>query len=307
MIWRTFKVTLDVAAYFARKLMDVLIRVSQKAVVLLLVATIFTVGSLATTISAGLFGLAASLVENATELRTVRRSHQVDVANRDRQIAELTDERTRLRRSNGNLAASNRQMRSSNDRLIATGARQREVSARLLQSSQDNVAANRQLRQELASVRARPAVVAVTDDVVYRGRRMRLTAAVSDTRDRVTRRVTRSSAQNIGSMAGESIPFWGIAIVVAATSWELADSCNLMTDLYELDVAMNPENAIDTTEVCGLRVPTKEELWAQVRKSPGAIWGEMKGMYTGLAEFEVGDAIRSSWTGSRDWVGGFFE
>ena len=80
-----------------------------------------------------------------------------------------------------------------------------------------------------------------------------------------------------------------------------------MTDLYELDVAMNPENAIDTTEVCGLRVPNKEELWAKVKESPGAIWAEMKAMYAGLADIEFGSAMRNSWNGSRDWVGSFFE
>ena len=47
-----------------------------------------------------------------------------------------------------------------------------------------------------------------------------------------------------------------------------------MRDMHALEVAFNPDLANDPSvdEVCGLKVPTKEEVWETVKASPGKAW-----------------------------------
>lgn len=106
------------------------------------------------------------------------------------------------------------------------------------------------------------------------GQRLTVRHLASQTIDSVQNRTRRVAASNLGSMLGESIPFYGIAIVVAATTIELTASCQNMTELYELQVAVDPESAIpdDRDEVCGLQVPTVDELWTAIKASPGQAW-----------------------------------
>jgi hypothetical protein len=79
-------------------------------------------------------------------------------------------------------------------------------------------------------------------------------------------------------VVAEAIPLAGVAVIVGVTAWDLNDSCETMKDLHELDVAFNPNAAFDTsaTEVCGLEVPTKEEVWQMAKSSPGKAWASAK-------------------------------
>ena len=51
-----------------------------------------------------------------------------------------------------------------------------------------------------------------------------------------------------------------------------------MKDLHALDVAFNPSaaNDADATVVCGQRVPTKEEVIAELKQSPAKAWEAAK-------------------------------
>jgi hypothetical protein len=118
--------------------------------------------------------------------------------------------------------------------------------------------------------------------VTYRGARRAAREAVGDASRRIATRATAASARNIATMPGESIPFWGIAIVVGATAWEVADTCTMMGDLHALDVAFNPDHAISDREVCGMRVPTAAEIWERVKSAPKQIWADMRGLIEGL-------------------------
>lgn len=135
--------------------------------------------------------------------------------------------------------------------------------------------------------------------VRYRGGKRAVKEAVSDTSQRVAKRTAIATGRNIATMPGESIPVYGIAVVVAATAWEVNDACQMMRDMHELDVAFNPENAISDREVCGMRVPTADEIWEQIRSAPGDIWQSMKNY-----NFELPDLPFDGWmTASIDWFG----
>lgn len=124
---------------------------------------------------------------------------------------------------------------------------------------------NRRLTREIAENR-----------VIYRGEKTLAKEAVKDTSARVARRVTFASSRNVASVFAESLPFVGIGVIVGATVWELTDSCEMMNDLHELDVAFNPENAIDGGEVCGMRVPDSAEVWKAIRESPSDVWAKAR-------------------------------
>ena len=132
--------------------------------------------------------------------------------------------------------------------------------------------------------------------VDYRGERRMVSEAVENTSERISKRLVISTGRNVGAVFGEAVPFFGIAVIVAATTWELKEACDTMDDLYELDIAFNPDNAVpaDHSEVCGLQVPTKEEIWQFVKDSPGAAWEMAKDLMPELPEFEVPE-VELSW------------
>lgn len=140
----------------------------------------------------------------------------------------------------------------------------------------DEVASSKRLRRELAQSR-----------VLYRGAKRLAREAVADTSRRAARRVAAGSARTVASAAGEALPLVGVGVVAAATAYDLYDACELMKDLHALDVAFNPENAISGQEVCGMRAPTKDEIWASVAASPGAAWSTATSYYQGLSADDV--------------------
>lgn len=100
-------------------------------------------------------------------------------------------------------------------------------------------------------------------------------------------RTKRVAAANAGSAVGESIPVYGIAIIAAATGYELKAGCESMKELHELDLAINPESAEENVRdyVCGLKMPTKEELWQTVKNSPTAAWNGAVAGYAGASDW----------------------
>lgn len=91
---------------------------------------------------------------------------------------------------------------------------------------------------------------------------------------RVQRRVALGATRNVGSIAAESIPMAGIAVVLGVTALELKDACDTARDLEELAVALGAEepDAEEGTAVCGLEMPSREEITARVAESSGAAW-----------------------------------
>lgn len=111
-------------------------------------------------------------------------------------------------------------------------------------------------------------------DISFKGKIRPAKEVVGETIDRVQKRTAKVAVSNVGSMAGEGIPLWGIAVIVGATSYEVYSSCETMKDLQELSSALSPGESDDAEvqRVCGLRVPTKEEVLATVKSSPGKAW-----------------------------------
>lgn len=191
---------------------------------------------------------------------------------------------TVLGRSNakaGNLAANNAQLKTDLDR-----ERRRATK---------HVAENARLRNAAA--------------VTYRGQTTTAKQAAQGVIDRTMTRTKRSILTNAASIPGESIPFFGIGIVLAATTYEFRTACANMTDLYELQVALDPNTARseDRSAVCALQIPTKEEVWNSIKDSPKDVW---EGSIVALEN--VADEVNKintpdfggTWHRFTTWIGG---
>ena len=225
---------------------------------------------MAAVISGGLFGMFASVAESLFSTTTVldreRARHKTETA---KLTKDLDTERTKVKV----LAEQNRlretQIKSSNKQ-IGQLDKQNKLRATQIEAT------NREKK------------LAVSGDVKvkYRQQTVRLGDAVSDTSARISKRAAEMTGKNIGSMVGEAIPGWGTAVIVLATTAELYDTCEMMKDLNALDISINGFAAEQTTEVCGMTVPTSAQLIDKVTNSPDAVFAFLEGTYAELPEFQ---------------------
>ena len=80
--------------------------------------------------------------------------------------------------------------------------------------------------------RARNAIS--TDLADERALRRAITEKGTDITRRMTQRTSRSITANFGSMAAEAVPYFGIAVVIGVTFYEVRDACLTMSDMREL-------------------------------------------------------------------------
>lgn len=154
--------------------------------------------------------------------------------------------------------------------------------------------------------------------VRFRGQHVRLKDAVARTTDRVSTRAVKAATRNTASMAGEALPYVGVAVIVGVTALEVRDQCETIRDMTALrrsfDLTAGPSE--DELTVCSMKVPTREELWAAALDAPGKAWAFAKDVtpdLTELSEIEwpsvasmaavwrsVTDAGARAWESTRD-------
>lgn len=101
-------------------------------------------------------------------------------------------------------------------------------------------------------------------------------ATVSKFSKRLATRSVINATRNLSSVPGEAIPIAGVAIVIGVTAWDLYDACETLKDLNELNSAFGHSQE-DSTKVCGMKVPTKDQAMAQIK-------GKWKATYRDAAE-----------------------
>lgn len=122
--------------------------------------------------------------------------------------------------------------------------------------------------------------------VLLEGVEVTVPEAVARATNRVKGRTAKVASADMAATFGQSIPWIGIGVVVAATTYDLKTACDTMGDMHALEVAFNPEAASDPAvkEVCGFKVPSKEEIWEKVKASPGKAWDMAKDAMPDLPE-----------------------
>ena len=136
----------------------------------------------------------------------------------------------------------------------------------------------------------------VPKKVMFEGVEVATEEAVAKVSSRVKARTAKVASADMGATFGQSIPWIGVGVVVAATAYDLKTACDTMKDLHALEVAVHPEAASDSSvqEVCGLKVPSKEEIWDKVKASPGQAWDWAKSAVPDVPEMP--DMPEVDWT-----------
>jgi hypothetical protein len=121
-----------------------------------------------------------------------------------------------------------------------------------------NYTANRKLLEaENRNLSARLGTVSKEKAEMENRTRLAAKRAVSS----VSARSAKSVVRNIAGAAGESLPVIGSAIVAGMVYMDVKDACDNLKDLNEMSRAVGAEPE-DESRVCGVRVPTQEELAA---------------------------------------------
>ena len=79
--------------------------------------------------------------------------------------------------------------------------------------------------------------------------------------NRVSKRTIRNITTNLAAVPAESIPFLGMATILAITAMDLKDACDDMKDMDELKGIFSTSDGEQADKVCGLRVPSKDEVF----------------------------------------------
>lgn len=284
--------------------------------------------------------IASSIISSVSGVTTLIAQERENRRIAQQQAGSLQDEVAGLRRSNGQLEADVEAGRlratALEDDVVGLRASNAQLSDDLLQERRVSLEATERLalaEADLSDVRARnlslgdellereaingqlvrrnQALEAASTPINFRGRALLPAEATDEVLETIQARTRRVATSNVSSMAGEGIPFYGVAVIVLSTSYELFSACETMNDLYELRVALNPDSAIpdDRDEVCGLQVPTREELWTGIVNSPSNAWEAVQSLYAdvpgyidNLPEPDFGGAWGrfTAWAGS--WI-----
>ena len=147
-----------------------------------------------------------------------------------------------------------------------------DIGANLDKALARAVIAERQTADLAVKLVSKEAALAemVNAKVLYRGERRAIKDVVTDATQRVGIAATKMIKADISGMAGQAVPYVGGVVIVAVTAYDLDQTCAMMTALHELDVAFNPDHAIDQNEVCGMQVPTVDEILEKAKAAPGA-------------------------------------
>lgn len=233
------------------------------------VATLMVGASVATVAIDKAFGLASAIAEMLPIEKPVRQSHR----------KQLTLAETKVRALEADLLEE-RQRRDVLGKDIV------ETRRKVADLEQENTA----LREGRDQLRGRLREAQAERRVHYRGQQKLVSEAVEDTSRRIADRTVSATGRNIAAMPGEALPWVGLFVVIAATSWELHDACETMKDVAALERAFDPNPEVDPDEVCGMHVPDAETLKQMVKESPEAIWVTLKGEYDTLPEISFSQA-----------------
>lgn len=230
--------------------------------------------------------------------RAVGRSNELfeQVEARTAQNARLTDDilanEAHIARLEEDIDVKHRKISSLTDEIEVRGARISDLSDELRLKD----ARIARLGDELAG-KADDAV-RYSDSIIYRGSRRTLAEAVTDTNGRIAARTATAATRNASSVFAEAIPYLGIAAMLGVTAYDLKDSCDTIKDLHALDVAIDPSKEFgpEETEVCGLSVPTKDEVWLKVKSGSKDVWENAGDHIPSLPEYEL-----PSWRDLKFW------
>ncbi len=112
---------------------------------------------------------------------------------------------------------------------------------------------------------------------------------ISNVSARVKTRMLTAEKREIAAMAGEAIPGWGVGVIIAATTLEVADLCLTFADMKEIEGFFSDKQqpAPEDFTICGSKVPSKAELVATVSNSPYVAWEAARAVLPKLSAMDM--------------------
>ncbi|MCA9913470.1 MAG: hypothetical protein KC496_08970 [Anaerolineae bacterium] len=109
----------------------------------------------------------------------------------------------------------------------------------------------------------------------HRATTLKRKAATRKFGTRLASRTKKVAAKSIAAIPAEAIPFIGIAVLIADTSYELYAACQNLRDLDQLyrDLEMGEEIPDDAVHAaCYPELPDPKTVWAGVAQKSGQWW-----------------------------------
>lgn len=236
--------------------------------------------------------------------------------------SEVSELRLRIETLENEVKTTKRQLSSSDDTIRSKNAEFERLETKLSKTRLELAQTSGKLSAAEAKVGSQAAELRRLEGarlVTFKGKEVPIKDAAQETVTSIRNRTVKTSTANATATFGESIPFYGIGVIVAATSFEVGMACADMKDLYALQVALDPESAVpeDRDKVCGLKVPTRKEIWAAIKSSPTVAWDMgvnaldaadaqlarlPKPNFSGVWETTIG-----IWDGTSEWFGSWLD
>ncbi len=253
------------------------LRVSRGVVMVLLLAASLAANA-ALFVGGVLFNVIDEAVESVTGLATATGKQR-----------KLTD---RLKRKNHQLAARNRslqnrvtEVRRERSRLTA---RNRSLQNRVIEIRQESsrlAARNRSLQNRVTELRR--------EGGRLKDRMARLRQVTNAAVKRTVARSANAAVRVVATAPGKAVPYLGTAVVLGAAGLEIRDLCNTVRDMKAIQREIDPteSHSEDERKICGMDVPTKEQILSQIETVPLDAWQRSREFLTDLdpipPEFET--------------------
>lgn len=122
--------------------------------------------------------------------------------------------------------------------------------------------------------------LAVRDNAIrkHKASALKRKAATRRFGSRLAARTQRVAAKSIAALPAESIPFLGVAVLIADTGYELYAACETISDLDQLyaDLDMSDATADDVIHsVCDPQIPPPGHVWDGVVEQVDQWWGDL--------------------------------
>ncbi len=251
------------------------LRVSRSmAIILLLVASLATNAALF--VGGVLYNVIDEALESATGLATATGKQRKAIKELKRKNRQLVVRNSKLREGMTEVRRKNRQLVVRNSKLQHGMTEARRKSSQL-------VVRNRKLRDGMTEAQRKNSRLVDRN----RGLQNRMTKLRTVTNGAVKRTAARSAKAAVRAVAtvpGKALPYVGTAVVVGAATAEIKDYCDTIQDMKEIQQEIDPSKSgsDDEPKVCGMKVPTEEEILSRIRTAPLKAWQSSRKFLTDL-------------------------
>ena len=185
-------------------------------------------------------------------------------------------------------------------------SKQRKVSDDLRRENRQLVDRNRKLQNRMAKLQQANGRL--------KGRAARLRTVTSSVVKRTATRSALAATRAVVTAPAKAIPYLGTAVVVGTAALEINDYCNTIRDMNEIQREITPSKTLfeDELQVCGMEVPTRDDVLNQIRTEPIRMWRRSRDFLPDLdpilphIEDQLDDWLKNSKTLIRDGRDGLF-